>query len=103
MTLNDFIAATQKVIADNGFENYMPTLAVESRRRISFAVLEDVPPDEPVESFVMEWVSQVVKAKQDYFVAFRIDGTRFKVVFSQRGLTDEKVVTVKSCPPYSEL
>ena len=43
MTIDDFIAMTRRVIARDGFDDYLPTLVLPERRHI--AVLEGMPPD----------------------------------------------------------
>ena len=95
MTLDDYIAVTRQAIADVGLEEYLPTLVLETRRESRIALLEGVPADGDVESAVMEWVSQLAGAKQNYFLAFRWDNQHFKVVRRTRGIRRDQIIAVE--------
>jgi hypothetical protein len=41
MTIDDFIAMTRRIIAKDGFEEYLPTLMLPQRRHVT--VLEGLP------------------------------------------------------------
>ena len=96
MTVEEFIAHTQQVIAEDGFDGFLPTLVLETRREVRIAVLEDVPSGVDAESFAKDWASQVVKRNQDYLLAFKADNEHFKVVSRRAGLTAERLVAVEA-------
>ena len=95
-SVDDFIRWTQKVIAEDGFGDYLPTLVVEKRKAIHVSVLGDAPDDGDVEPLAKEWALNVTKRKQDYLLAFKVDDGDFKVVARTGGSTTERTVAVEA-------
>lgn len=80
MTIADFAGMTQRIIANDGFDGYLPTLARPVIRKI--AVLEGVPADVDVEEAAKEWADKSVEPGEEYFLAFKISSTHFRIVHS---------------------
>lgn len=53
MTIDDFIAMTQRIIEKDGFDGYLPTLVLPARNHIS--VLEGIPSNVDVEAAARQW------------------------------------------------
>ena len=91
MTIDEFIAAQQDVIADGGFEEYLPTLWVDRGRLVEVNVLTDPPKEVTgVEAAARGWASTVA-GRCDYFLAFR-RGACLKVVARRGGNVVEQLV-----------
>ena len=95
MTIDQFIAKTKAIIAEDGLDGYLPTLMLETRRAVRYSVLADVPSDVDAELFAKEWASQVAKHGSDYLLAFRFDNAHFKVVSRRDGVIEERVIAVE--------
>ena len=76
VTADDFIAMTRRIIDKERFEEYLPTLLLPARHHI--AVLEGVPGE--VDRAATAWAAGTVDGGEDFFLAFKIDATHFKVI-----------------------
>lgn len=76
--IDQFIAMTRRIIAKNGFEGYLPTLLLPSRKDIR--VLEGVPSEEDLERVVARWAARISGPEEDSLAAFKADDTHFKVL-----------------------
>ena len=94
MTVDRFIAMQQEVIADGGFDGFLPVIVVETRRAVRVKLLEDVPDDVDIERFVKDWAAAATNRKQDYLLAFKVDDKHFKVVCRVGATTHERLVLV---------
>lgn len=94
MTIEDFIAKTQQVIAEDGLDAYLPTLVVETRWDIEIAVLQDAPQDAEIEVVAQDWAAQVAK-NHDYVLAFRVDDAHFKVISRRKSSRSDSRATLK--------
>jgi len=94
MTVDDFVAMTQRVITRDGFDGYLPTLVLPAHRHIS--VLEGMPADVNVETAARDWALRDSKSNEDYFLAFKVDDHHFKVVARLGGVTSERAVVVEA-------
>jgi len=56
MTLDEFSDTTQRIISNDGFEEYQPTACYPARREIK--VLTGLPPDIEPENAVLDWASK---------------------------------------------
>ena len=89
MTIDDFIAMTRRIIAKDGFDGYLPTLILPDRQHI--AVLEGVPLDADVEMAAKKWAAGMSEREEDYFLAFKFDGARLKVIARTKGHEEVRV------------
>jgi hypothetical protein len=94
MTIDDFIAMTRRIIAKDGFEEYLPTLVLPERRHVT--VLEGMPSDVDPETASREWATSEAGENEDYFLAVKIDPVRFKVVARLGGVEQERVATAEA-------
>lgn len=78
MTLDEFAKLTQRIIARDGFDGYLPTACFPERREI--AVLEGVPTDANVEGAALQWARRKARADEEVLVAFKIDSSHFKII-----------------------
>ena len=76
--IDQFIAMTRRIIAEDGFEGYLPTLLIPSRKDIR--VLEGVPGEEDLEKVVAGWAARIAGPDEDFLAAFKFDDTHFKVL-----------------------
>jgi hypothetical protein len=77
MTLDEFAAVTQRVIADHGFEDFQPTAAYPGRRHIRGGA--NFPAAVP-EAHVLLWATEEMRDGEEFLVAFKVDDSHFKVV-----------------------
>jgi hypothetical protein len=94
MTTDAFISMTQRVIAKDGFEDYLPTLVLPARRHIM--ALEGVPAGVDIETASRKWADHAVRADEDYFLAFKVDADHFKVISRVGGKPEERHVAVSA-------
>jgi len=78
MTVQQFAAITFRIIAKDGFEDYIPTALFPERNHIE--ALEGKPADVDVEGVSRKWAQDRPQGTEEYLVAFKIDQTHFKVV-----------------------
>lgn len=78
MQLEQFAAITKKVIGNQGFDGFQPTVCFPERRDI--VTLADVPEDEAHEPIALRWAAGLAEPDEEYLVAFRHSPTEFKVV-----------------------
>jgi hypothetical protein len=78
MTLDEFAIITKRVIANDGFEEYLPTVCYPVRRHVKTLVglPSDVKPDEPV----LEWASEGAEDGEEFLVSFKVDESHFKII-----------------------
>ena len=77
-SINTFAAMTQRIIAQDGFENHLPTALYPKRRHV--AVLEGPPETVNVEAVALHWARQAAQSDEEFLVAFKIDEANFKVI-----------------------
>jgi hypothetical protein len=87
--LENFIDITNNVIAEDGFEEFLPTLLFPDRQEV--IVLGDLPVADNHERFAQEWIAKVVKPKENYLVAYRVDSKHFKVIANLEEDIEERV------------
>ena len=78
MTLDEFSNMTKRIIADNGFEEYVPTAIYPARRHIQ--TFMGLPPDLEMERAVLKWAAEDAQNDEEFLVAFKVDESHFKVI-----------------------
>jgi hypothetical protein len=78
MKIKEFAEITRRIIARDGFEEYLPTAYFPGRRHI--VVIEGVPDKVNIEDVALKWASTKAEEGEEYFVAFKINSRQFKVV-----------------------
>jgi len=92
-TVEEFARITQNVIAQEGFDDYLPTALYPTRAHI--AALEGVPQSADVEAIALEWAADGAIGDEEFLVAFKIAPTQFKVIRRHRGTQEEAVFDVR--------
>ena len=93
--MHAFAEMTQRVIADDGFDAYLPTACYPERRVIR--MLEGAPDTVDLESVALEWALAEAQGDEELLVAFRVDPTHFKVVRRAAGRHEHRVYPVDGC------
>jgi hypothetical protein len=89
--IDQFIAMTRRIIAKDGFQDYLPTLLLPSSKDVR--VLEGVPDNEDLEKVVESWAARIAGPKEDYLAAFRFGDAHFKVLARLNGKNSSVVCT----------
>lgn len=87
MTPSDFAAITQRVVAEQGFDEFQPTACFPSRRDIR--ALAGVPEDEDVRTIVIDWARGIADPGEEFLVAFKTSHNTFKVVRLEGAVQEE--------------
>lgn len=99
--MDAFAAMTQRVIADQGFAEHLPTACYPQRRVVR--VLEDAPSMVDLESVALDWALAAAEGDEEMLVAFKISTTHFKVVRRAEGRVEQCVypATITSASEHS--
>lgn len=92
MTIEEFAAVTQRVIASDGFDDFLPTACYPGRQEV--VVLRGLPPDIEPEAAVLKWATKRAKLDELHLVAFRSGTAQFTVVRVKEGKRESAVFTV---------
>jgi len=93
MTVKEFIAAQKELIAEGHFVGYLPTLWIVTTNQVQVNILADSPDEDDLERVARDWALQMAR-EHDYFLAFKSDGFRLKVVARVQGIQQECVVQI---------
>ncbi|MBP9671891.1 MAG: hypothetical protein KBE14_05950 [Ottowia sp.] len=89
--LDQFVKMTQRIIAEDGFDNYLPTLLLPATREVR--VLDQV--DGDGESLgITDWLAEQVGPDEDFLVAFKAGDAHFMVVGRLGGQACERLCEV---------
>ena len=89
--LDQFVKMTQRIIAEDGFDNYLPTLLLPATREVR--VLDQVEGDG--ESLgITDWLAEQVGPDEDFLVAFKAGDAHFMVVGRLGGQACERLCEV---------
>ena len=89
--LDQFVKMTQRIIAEDGFDNYLPTLLLPATREVR--VLDQVEGDG--ESLgITDWLAEQVGPDEDFLVAFKAGEAHFMVVGRLGGQACERLCEV---------
>jgi hypothetical protein len=87
VSVQEFAGITRRVIARDGFDDYLPTALYPARKHI--VVLEDCPEGVDLEPIAVTWATKNAVANEEFLVAFKVDRESFKVVRVSDGERDE--------------
>jgi hypothetical protein len=87
MTIEAFAEMTRRVIARDGFDDFLPTACYPGRNVV--AVLEGVPAGIDVEQAALRWAARKAEADEEYLVAFKSSPDRFKIIRRVGGESEE--------------
>ena len=85
---------TQRIIAEDGFANYLPTLLLLARREVR--VLDAVDADGAPALGISDWLAEQVEPDEDFLVAFKADDAHFMVVGRVDGQACERLCAVEA-------
>ena len=78
MEIETFAAMTRRIIAQDGFDDFLPTACYPSRQEI--VVLEGVPSGVDIEHAALNWATLRAERGEEFLVVFRSSIERFKIV-----------------------
>lgn len=78
MTLDEYAAMTRQVIAETGFDDFLPTACYPVRHEVS--TLAGLPADVEPQPAVLKWAAKTVKAGEEFLVAFKSGPAEFTVI-----------------------
>jgi hypothetical protein len=81
MTIDEFAAITQRVIARDGFDEFMPTACYPQRRDIR--TLAGLPADVEPGPAVLKWAMKHAKPDDELLIAFKSGPSEFTIVRKQ--------------------
>jgi hypothetical protein len=87
---------TRRVIARDGFSEYLPTAYFPGRSHV--AVLEGVPDDVDLEKATIDWATRKADPDEEFLVAFKVDASHFKVIRRAAGSFEEETFTAVTEP-----
>ena len=88
MNFEEFVATQVKFAAKSEFWNYLPTLWVETSRKLTVHVLTDAPDGAELDVVARQWAEQLA-GKHDYFLAFKAGRVHLKAIARIDGLLQE--------------
>lgn len=92
MTIQEFAETTRRVVARDGFEDFLPTACYPSRRHVK--TLVGLPPDVEVEAAVLDWAAAAASDDEEFLVAFAVNQEHFRVIRSSAGATEAETYLV---------
>lgn len=92
--LDQFVKMTQRIIGEDGFANYLPTLLLPAKREVR--VLDDVGASDEQTLRITDWLAEQVEPDEDFLVAFKVDESYFMVVGRLGGQPCERLCAVES-------
>jgi hypothetical protein len=102
MEIGSFAAMNQRLIASDGFDEYLPTACYPERRVLR--VLEGVPSGLDLEHIAFDWAMDAAEGDEEVLVAFKVDSAHFKVIRRAQGQTEQGVFPAEAVDeqiPYS--
>ena len=94
MKLDEFAGIAQKIISEQGFDDFIPIACLPERRELR--ALADIEPGEATEATVIEWAKSFTESVEELLVAFKFSESRFKVI-RIRGLEEEAAIYQVPC------
>jgi hypothetical protein len=89
MEIGAFATMNQRVIASDGFDDFLPTACYPERRVLR--VLEGVPGTVDLEAIALDWALAAAEGEEEVLVAFKVDAASFKVIRRAQGQTQQGI------------
>ena len=93
-TVDEFAKITKKVIARDGFGDYLPTAFYPRRKEV--LVLEGAPKGAGLERIALSWAKKSAHGDEEFLVAFKVGPAKFKIIRRHAGRQEEKTFDVSS-------
>ena len=91
--IDRFVQMIQKIIREDGFANYLPTLLLPARKQVR---VMEAPEDEQGQPIALsDWVSEQVDEGEDFLVAMKVDEAHFMVMGRLDGQACERLCPVE--------
>lgn len=91
--IDRFEQMIQKIIREDGFANYLPTLLLPTRRQVR---VMDAQEDEQGQAIALsDWVAEQVEDGEDFLVAMKVDEAHFMVMGRIDGQACERLCAVE--------
>jgi hypothetical protein len=81
-TIGVFEAITRRVITENGFDGFLPTVLYPLRKQL--AALDGAPESPDLERIVLAWAAKGAVGDEEFLVAFKIGPNEFKIIRRSR-------------------
>lgn len=94
MKLDEFAGITQKIISEQGFDDFIPIACFPERRELR--ALADIELGEETEATVVEWAKSLTESVEELLVAFKFSVSQFKVI-RIRGPEEESAIYEVPC------
>lgn len=94
MEISGFAAMNQRLIAADGFDEYLPTACYPERRVLR--VLEGAPNVVDLEAIALDWALAAAEGDEEVLVAFKVDSEHFKVIRRAAGQTEQCVYPARA-------
>lgn len=92
MKPSDFAAITQRVIRNQGFDDFAPVACFPERREIR--ALAGVP-EEDIEAVAVTWGRSLAKPGEELLLAFKYSPTEFKIIRIEGADVEQEVFLVR--------
>jgi hypothetical protein len=89
VTIDEFAKITRRIIARDGFDEYLPTALYPGRNHV--VVLKGIPAGCDVEPIAVGWAANGAIGGEEFLVAFKVSSTAFKVIRRYPGGEEERV------------
>lgn len=94
MELAAFAELTQKIIRDNGFDDFIPVACFPVRRELRG--LDGLKPELDVEKESIAWATSLAEQPEEFLLAFKVTATQFKVIRRLDGVLESAIYAVQS-------
>jgi hypothetical protein len=92
MKIDEFASITRRVIANDCFDDFLPTACYPKRSQIR--ALTELPIDIEPETEVMEWAAQHANKGEEYLVAFKSGPLEFTVIRQKGNKRESKKFSI---------
>jgi hypothetical protein len=82
MRIDEFASITRRVIANEGFDDFVPVACYPQRSEIR--ALTDLPDDNNLETEILNWAAQHATKGEEYLVAYKSGASEFTII-KQKG------------------
>jgi len=86
MKLDEFAGLTQKIISEQGFDDFIPIACLPERREIR--ALTDIEANKETEAVVIQWAKSLTESAEEWLVVFKFSTSQFKVI-RMKGFEEE--------------
>jgi hypothetical protein len=94
MTIDEFASMTKRIIEQEGFKDYLPTLCFPGRQHIM--VLEGISDDKQsdVRRIAFEWALDKAQGDEEFLLAYKEDADHFRIIRRCAGHFADKLFQV---------